>query len=532
MFGTKALVVILASAAWSFQEGPAEYARGLSLFRSGQFAEAERAFLEVLASQQAHAPSSVYLARIYAQSARHEDAEAVLHDALDARPNGIRLLNELGSVYLETRRYADAEAIFARAVEIRRDNMRAVGGLAESRMAMGRHDQAMASVERAMAERPRVGTLRLIGASVELRRERYSRALELVDEAERLGTSGANSRVVRALALEGAGRLEEALVEIEAARLGYPADATIARTHGLVLMALNRDSRAEAVLMAVVERDPSDATAWIALGRLYFRRSQSGRARVALERALAIEPDHEEAHFYMGEIALMEIQFEEAVTHYQHVTTHEGRFVDARQKLAEALLKLGRYEEAETFLEEALAISSEDAQTHYLLGQVHRDSGDRPAALVALEEARRIRPNHAPSRYLLGVTLAQLDRKEEADEELRAFRELKAFEEQAEALEYALIERPDDIASFRALIELYFAHGRERNALAFLEKAVALSDGDADLLYRLAIARLRAGRIPDAHEAARRARALEPDHPLRPEVDGALEGASNEVRER
>jgi Flp pilus assembly protein TadD len=154
---------------------------------------------------------------------------------------------------------------------------------------------------------------------------------------------------------------------------------------------------------------------------------------------------------------------------------------------------------------------------------VLRDAGNPSAALSALLEARRIRPNHAPTRYLLGVTLAQRGRTTEGREELEAFRELKSFEETAEALELALVEHPEDVASFRKLVEHYFAHGREQDALPFLEKAVALSADDADLLYRLALARLRDGRTRGAHAAVERATALDPDHPLRPEVEAALE---------
>jgi tetratricopeptide (TPR) repeat protein len=521
-----ALVLVFASLLPAIQERPPEFARGLELYRNGQLVEAERAFSEALASQPAHAPSSVYLARIYARSGRHGDAETVLKRALVERPNRIGLLNELGSIYLETRRFEDAEAVFTRARASRPDNVRAIGGLAESRLASGhpdQADQAAALIDEAIEARPRVGALHLLGATIELRRERYGRALELLDEAERLGTRGPNVRVVRALALQGSGRLEDALAEIESARKLFPSQVAIERTHGLVLMALNRDAQAASVLAGMVEREPSDATAWAALGQLYFRQSQRDRARLAFERALAAEPGHDQAHFYLGEIALMEVRFEDAVGHYQQAIEKGRGSLAARQKMAEALLKLGRHDDAQACLEEALAVSDEDAQTHYLLGQVLRDAGEPSAALPALVEARRLRPNHAPTRYLLGVTLAQLGRTVEGREELQAFRELKAFEEKAEALELALVEHPEDVVSFRELVELYFAHGREQDALPFLEKAVALSADDADLWYRLALARARDGRARDAQAAAERATALDPEHPLRLKVEEALE---------
>ena len=307
----------------------------------------------------------MYLARIYAQSGRHGAAETALKRALAERPNGTGLLNELGSIYLESGRFEDAEAAFTRARDTRPDNVRAIGGIAESRLAAGHSDQAAALVDEAIQARPHVGALHLLSATIELRRERYGRALELLDEAERLGTDGPNVRVVRAMALEGSGRLEDALAEVESARELFPSQAAIERTHGLVLMALNRDAQAASVLAAVVEREPSDATAWAALGQLYFRQSQRDRARLAFERALAAEPAHDRAHFYLGEIALMEIRFEDAVGHYQRAIEIARGSLAARQKMAEALLKLGRHDEAQASLEEALAVSGEDAETHF-----------------------------------------------------------------------------------------------------------------------------------------------------------------------
>ena len=132
-----ALFLVLASLLPAIQEGPPGFARGLELFRNGQFVEAERSFLEALSSQPAHAPSSVYLARIYAQSGRNGAAETALKRALAERPNGTGLLNELGSIYLESGRVEDAEAAFTRARDTRPDNVRAIGGIAESRLAAG-----------------------------------------------------------------------------------------------------------------------------------------------------------------------------------------------------------------------------------------------------------------------------------------------------------------------------------------------------------------------------------------------------------
>ncbi len=183
-------------------------------------------------------------------------------------------------------------------------------------------------------------------------------------------------------------------------------------------------------------------------------------------------------------------RFEEAAGHYRRAD-----LAAARNGLAEALLKLGRYDEAERILEEAFSSpGGETGETLTLLGSVRNEQGDDEGAVAALTEASRIDPHRAETRYLLGTILARLGRGDEARAELDAFRRLKAFEEQEARLQVAILERPDEAASYRPLIELYLANGRGAEALSYLEKALLLAPSDPALLELSARVRERTPR--------------------------------------
>ncbi len=430
----------------------------MALVHEGRLEEAEKAFVTALSESPAHAPSSVQLARVYSRTGRPEDARRTLERALERRPDGIVLLNELGSLLLVEKKAAEARPIFERAIEVDPKNPRARLGLAESLGDLGD----------------------LAGA------------LESLDEASTLEVRHPGLEVYRATVLSQLGRPGEAVEVLERVLESSPEAPEAQRLLGFLAYSLNRDSQAADALTRVLARSPADAEARVTLGKIFFRRADYENARLTFERVLEDDEANEQAHFYLGEIERGSQRFEEAAHHYQKASSAE-----ARRGLGAALLKVGRYDEAERALEQALAGETEPgkrAETLYLLGRLRNERGDDQGSVAALTEASKSDPHHPETRYLLGTILARLGRGEDARKELETFRSLKAFEERKEKLELAILERPAEADSYRPLIELYLAHGRGAEALPFLEKALALDPEDPALLTLSA--RIRAGAPP------------------------------------
>lgn len=435
---------------------PASFREGVALVHEGRLEEAEKAFLEALADSPAHAPSSVQLARIYSTWGRPNDARRALESGLEYRPDGVVLLNELGSLLLGEGEAASARAIFERAISVEPGNPRARLGLAQS-----------------------------LGETGDL-----PGALGALDGASALGVRHPGLEIYRASVLSRLGRPAEAVSVLERVLERNPEAPEAERQLGLLAYTLNRDSEAFDFLTRALARNPEDAEARLTLGKLFFRRADYEGARRAFEVALEASPSSEEAHFYLGEIERASQRFEEAARHYQ-----KSGSAAARNGLGEALLKLRRYGEAERALEEALAIETEPrarAETLYLVGNVRAERGDDEGAVAALTEASKRDPYHSGVRYLLGTALARLGHREEARSELDVFRSLQVFEERKSKLELAILERPAEAESYRPLIELYLEHGRAPEALPFLEKALAL-DPDEPALLELS-ARIHGGK--------------------------------------
>ena len=80
--------------------------------------------------------------------------------------------------------------------------------------------------------------------------------------------------------------------------------------------------------------------------------------------------------------------------------------------------------------------------------------------------------------------------------------------EAAVSFEKATIVDPTDAASWVGLGRIYLGAKRAPAAVNYFEKAVSAAPEDAEARYQLAVALEQAGRVADAEEAARRAKAL------------------------
>lgn len=117
-----------------------------------------------------------------------------------------------------------------------------------------------------------------------------------------------------------AGRPTEALAAFDAA-LALQSNHVAARNgRALALQAAGRVDEAERELATALAIDPAAATTHSNLGNLYFRRDEVARARDAYLAAVRLDPDHADAHnnlgsayFRLGERALAEREYRTAL---------------------------------------------------------------------------------------------------------------------------------------------------------------------------------------------------------------------------
>ncbi len=166
------------------------------------------------------------------------------------------------------------------------------------------------------------------------------------------------------------------------------------------------------------------------------RRRHPGLALLALEEAHLAARRADGA----ADPQVRQALFESAVASYREVVTRDPQSSTVHRGLGAALLALGRLEEAGDELEASVRLAPRSLESRLLLGRLRLSAGDEAGARTAFEAAREI--DAVRSRRLLeGLVRA----------------------------------RPGDPEALRDLALFEIVEGRRKEAIAALERAMALT---------------------------------------------------------
>jgi len=191
-----------------------------------------------------------------------------------------------------------------------------------------------------------------------------------------------------------AGRLEEALQEIDRAESLGKQDAHTETRRAMALEALGRPAEAEASLRRAVRRDPQLGRAHALLGEVLRRQGRVDEAQAELAQALRWEPTHPSTWLLAGAIYEQQGRYDDAVGAYarlRELYPAEPRFayVDGR-----ALMAAGRPEQAIAAAQKCRALAtSPQPQCACLQGRALVAAGRLDAASALLDEGLAALPD-------------------------------------------------------------------------------------------------------------------------------------------
>jgi tetratricopeptide (TPR) repeat protein len=166
------------------------------------------------------------------------------------------------------------------------------------------------------------------------------------------------------VALEDAGRLQEAVGHLEQVLRTHPDSANGHYNLGMTLVRLGRVEEGIAHYEQLLRRKPDDAEAHYNLGNALMRLGRAGEAIEHYEQALRIKPDYAEAHNYLAFALIQQGKAQEAIAHWEEALRIKPDYAEAHNNLAIALIQQGKPQEAIAHWEEALRIKPDyaDAQ--------------------------------------------------------------------------------------------------------------------------------------------------------------------------
>ncbi|HSR66994.1 MAG TPA: tetratricopeptide repeat protein [Acidobacteriota bacterium] len=189
---------------------------------------------------------------------------------------------------------------------------------------------------------------------------------------------------------------------------------------------------------------PEVADLHLLKGRVSAVEGRFQEARESFLQARRLNPSIAEVHYFEGMALLRQSKMDEALEAFSRQLEKTPRHAKALYHKAFLLDALGRASEAPPLLEQAIAADPDYAQPYYQLGKMQLKEGKLPQATMNLETASRLSPDASYVHYQLSRAYSLAGRKDEAQEALRRYRQLKKLEEEARLQSVRQLDPPPD----------------------------------------------------------------------------------------
>ena len=341
------------------------FAEALRVHQSGQFAEAERLYRQILTHDPRHADSLHLLGVLAYQRGEPQNAIDLIGQAIAVTDAVPFFHNNRGLAFAALGRIDDASAHYERALTLKSDYVEALSNLGNLRLMQGRAEDAIALHKRALAHNP-----------------------NYAEGQMNLGN-----------ALREQGKPGEAVARFERAIALRPDYAEALSNLGNALHDLGKLSEARASYERALALRPDLAEAYGNLGNVLHEAGEIDAAITQLERAIALRPDYVEAQNGLGLVLDKKGKYDKAIACFERALVLQLGDVDILNNLGAALQNSGRFDDAIARYEQALALQPDYGEARKNLGgALHARAGERSGALLH-ERMRQVAHSGVRGQY-------------------------------------------------------------------------------------------------------------------------------------
>jgi tetratricopeptide (TPR) repeat protein len=260
-------------------------------------------------------------------------------------------------------------------------------------------------------------------------------------------------------AYERAGRLPEAIAELQVVTKADP-NKTIALVQlGLIYINLGRLPEAIDLLQDAVKREPNAPVALNNLGSALTKTGRASEAVEYLERAIQTQPNFADAHNNLG-IAFGNLgKVHQAIEEFQRALAYRKNYANAHNNLGVSYNQLGEKSKAIEQFNLGLQIKPNDAHAHHNLAVLLAGEGQTAFAIAHFEQAIRLFPQFADAENGLGDALRKVGRSKEA------------IEHHQKALEI----KPDFVDAYASLAQSLALAGQPNEATLTAQKGIEVA---------------------------------------------------------
>jgi tetratricopeptide (TPR) repeat protein len=344
----------------------------------------------------------------WAQTAmgKYAEAESTLREALRLNPEYLPAQLKLAETLLAAGKLKESAGIYEALVKRHQDLASAHYGL--GRVQWARRDEAAAvqSLGKACELFPPYGAAhyalalayRRLGESDKSREqfklyEQYQTNVPPLEDPLRAAVSVLNlgpfGHVRRAIAMEQAGKTEEAVAELEKALEAAPNNVQSHISLISLYGKLGQFEKAEQHYQSAVSLNPNQAETYYNYGVLLVKRGKNQDAERAFRRVLEINPYYAEAHHNLGVLLEERGRLADALAEYEKAIENHPNYRLAHFHAGRILVNQNRYDEAIQHFLKTLTPEDENTPRYlYSLAATYARVGDREQALRYARQAR------------------------------------------------------------------------------------------------------------------------------------------------
>lgn len=225
-------------------------------------------------------------------------------------------------------------------------------------------------------------------------------------------------------------RLEPALQTVERLLSTEPKNTDALKIQGDILYLLGREPEAEKSLLAALEADPKHTASRYALARIYYQQSRFPEAVSLFRQIIEQEPDNYRAHDNLALCYSSLRQDSDAIKHFLKALdiVHKAHpeYDTVYANAANFFLDREQYDKAFQLGAEAAKRNPSSARNFFLTGKALVKLDKQDLSVRWFKQAADLDPTYTEPHYWLAQVYRKLGQNEEADQELKKFKELNA----------------------------------------------------------------------------------------------------------
>lgn len=264
------------------------------------------------------------------------------------------------------------------------------------------------------------------------------------------------------------------------------------------LLDLNRLTEADDELQQVREFSEQPERIDIIIAKVYLQQERTEEAVYILKR-LEMQPDAYEARYMLALLAYRKGEYVESLNYANKIVPSSSNFEEAVYLKVKIFEKQQDPEAAITLLKENIEKEESNSPLFYaLLSSLYNDEEQQALALSTLQAGIKVFPKNHQLHFELGLLLEKSNRTDEAIDQMITVLELQP--NHADALNFIGYSWADKNIHLE-------------KALSYIQRAIELKPKNGFIIDSLGWVYYRMGRLQEAVEALRQAISLQPNDP-------------------